>query len=113
MTTRAEKYQRMLDDAFERYWQEVEVIAELARTEVLAPFCYKMGYGFLAGNGTWYLGPVDDRGKYIAGGPSGEDILARTERGRRVLTTLQLSIPEYNYDLGSIMNDVLPSKNRD
>jgi hypothetical protein len=42
----------------DRHAQEIDALAVKVRTEVILPYCEKHGYDFVAGMGTWLIGPV-------------------------------------------------------
>lgn len=85
---------RELEYEAKLYMDAVQEIADTQFYTIVKPYCIKNGYNFFAAMGAW--GMWDRDGNQM----NNSDI------DTKVLAVLQISVPLYDHDLGTLMPDL-------
>jgi len=93
-----ERVERELESLYTDLEEKVNKIAEREFVNVVLPFLKRRGWQFIAGMGTWWIGPKDGDNRYSKDYP--EDI----EFGE-IEKLLSVVIDGMNQELGSLMPD--------
>ncbi len=88
-----------LEDSWKAYERSIFAIADQTFNEIIKPFCKKRKWEFLAGNGSWWIGPQDGDCVYPENCPDDTEFLG-------IAAVLSAGVPGMSYnDLGSLMPD--------
>ena len=85
---------RELEFGAKEYMDEVQEIANREFYTIVKTYCIKNGYTFFAGMGVWAMYDRDG------------NQLNRSGIDAKVLAVLQISVPLYDHDLGTLMPEL-------
>jgi len=93
-----ERVERDLEVLHTDFEEKVKKIAEREFINIVIPFLKRRGWQFIAGMGTWWIGPGDGDNRYPEDYPEDEEF-------KEIGELLGVVVEGMNQELGSLMPD--------